>query len=216
MYVDTNGCEVDASGAPITATGVGMVAYTGNGTRETYAIDNDATCSGIATAEGWNPSSAVGIEALLETEGGSTTGKCTITLSDGTPQATSPGAGLVTVDVTTLGCVNGQTCAVMLTGSANSYNDTTHGTITGYAGAGTMEFTSTDGGSSWTLVYSAFTDSEGTITYTGSSEEPAAPEFTGTWSGDPDVENGGLSASSDIGTVTWSGSPPTYVTDANW
>jgi len=211
IYVDSNGCEVDASDAPIAATSVGMIAYNKNGQSETYTY-SQAGCPVVFS--GWSPGSSA-IQSLLGVQGQSQ-GTCSVTLSDGGSQTPTPDAGLVGISVKATGCVSGQTCAVLLTGSANSYNDTTHGTLTGYAGNGTMEFVSTDGGSSWTLVYSAFTDSQGTVTFTGSSEEAATPEFTGTWSDDPDVANDGLSTTSDIGTVTWNGSPPAYIIDATW
>ncbi len=96
IYVDSNGCEVDANDNPIAATSAGMIAYNPNNQKETYAYKQTGCPIGL---NGWDPVNASGIEALLEAEGQSE-GQCLVTLGDGATTAAEPDAGLVAVSVT--------------------------------------------------------------------------------------------------------------------
>lgn len=109
VYVDSNGCEVDANDDPLPAAppnGGGlsatMVAYNTQGVSETYSIQSaNSTCSssGIAATFPWYPANASGVGVSLEAQG-SKAGSCSVVLTNGqTTQTPAPDAGLITVDV---------------------------------------------------------------------------------------------------------------------
>jgi hypothetical protein len=95
VYVDGNGCEVDATDNPVRSASAGMVAYNPNNQIVTYQYA-DPGCPLLI--DGWDPSSATGIQALLAAEGQSH-GQCTVTLGDGGAPVAAPGKGLVGINV---------------------------------------------------------------------------------------------------------------------
>ena len=117
VYVDGNGCEVDANGTPLTQPVI--VAWEPSGTSETFNIRGNA-CS-VAGFGPWMPASGTGARVLLMANS-TAPGACTISLSDGiATQTPEPDTGLVGINVTgvcpsgasRLG--NGQQCFATMT-----------------------------------------------------------------------------------------------------
>jgi len=96
VYVDSNGCEVDANDNPIATSSTGMIAYNPSGQSVTYQY-SPLGCAGIAETF-WDTNNNAA-EAFLGTQG-QVQGQCTITLSDGGTTAGLPDGGLVAVNVT--------------------------------------------------------------------------------------------------------------------
>jgi prepilin-type N-terminal cleavage/methylation domain-containing protein len=105
IYVDSNGCEVDANDNPIQPSppaggiSIGMVAYNPTNRSETYnVVAGSTTCNGTqASTTGWYPGSS-GVQALLGTEAQGQ-GQCLVALNDGGTVTTAPDKGLVEVNV---------------------------------------------------------------------------------------------------------------------
>lgn len=95
IYVDGNGCEVDANDDPIASASAGMIAYSPNNRSVTYQYV-DPGCPLVI--DGWDPSNATGVQALLGAEGRSQ-GQCSVTLGDGGTAPSAPNKGLVDVNV---------------------------------------------------------------------------------------------------------------------
>jgi len=98
IYVESTGCEVDAADNAIAATNAGMIAYSADGSSETYNVQN-TTCSSVAPFGGWSPSPPRSIpDAALWVEGQSA-GVCSVTLSNGVSASPAPDSGLIAVNV---------------------------------------------------------------------------------------------------------------------
>ena len=97
IYVDADGCEVDANDNPIPSAHVGMVAYNPGGQQSGYNFQPSG-CANMVSWNGWNPASANGPQALLAAEGQGQ-GQCSVTLSDGGTPSVAPDKGLVGVNV---------------------------------------------------------------------------------------------------------------------
>jgi hypothetical protein len=102
MYVDSNGCEVDANGNPLPAASVAMIAYetVGSGQSGTFSVPASNGCGPYASFGSWTPNLGRNdAQAALPTAGVNA-GTCSVTLTDGiSSQTPAPDKGSVEVSI---------------------------------------------------------------------------------------------------------------------
>ncbi|HLI95970.1 MAG TPA: prepilin-type N-terminal cleavage/methylation domain-containing protein, partial [Candidatus Baltobacteraceae bacterium] len=116
VHVDSNGCEVDSSDAPLTTPVV--VAWEPSGTSETFAVQSN-TCANAQVGP-WKPYSGTGVNLELDAAG-KAAASCTVTLSDGvstqTPTADNGSIGVKVWSMSLVEVGSGDSCEVISNGN---------------------------------------------------------------------------------------------------
>jgi type II secretory pathway pseudopilin PulG len=149
IFTDANGCYTNSSGTPV--SNAAIVLWEPDGQTEKF-IQQSSTCSSQIVTGLFNPTTADAVQVDLPLTGGSTSGSCSIAITDGVTTTPTVDHGLTTVNVTKLGCVVGVACNVNFFFVQNSCFRPDAGGCAG--GSESLEEgfsdTSTDGGQTWT------------------------------------------------------------------
>jgi hypothetical protein len=148
IFTDANGCYTNSSGTPV--SNAAIVLWEPDGQTETFKLGALSCPAGTIIPGLFNPGDN-GVQVDLPLTGGSTTGACSIAITDGVTTTPTVDHGLTAVNVVPSGCVAGIACNVNFFFVQNECFRPDAGGCAG--GSESLEEgftdTSTDGGQTW-------------------------------------------------------------------